>query len=118
MRSGVSSISARDGMTLFDIAVDPPALWAEQRLGGWPGSAAGICANTWERLEKSSCARVEIYRYPNARHTFDQQSLSSLRQGPQGSVGYNSESAVLAWTRTMEFLGKTIGLRIATNPVR
>ena len=32
MRIGVSSISARDGMTLFDIAVDPPALWAEQRL--------------------------------------------------------------------------------------
>ena len=72
----------------------------------WPGSEPEVCSALWERLK----GPVEKYLYPEATHTFDDPRLAGGRKGPLGVVGYHKASADLAWTRTVEFLRRSLDL--------
>ena len=78
-----------------------------------PGSRADLCTPVYDRLV-SSGGPVEIHRYPNAYHLFD--DPRNIQRGGRAIGGYDSQATELAWQRTMAFLRKRLDLPTGSNP--
>ena len=110
---------------IYDIDNDDSIFWETWIEGFWEamvlrpdgwldiGATAALCAPVYDRLVNSG-GPVEIHRYPNAYHLFD--DPRNIQRGGRVTGGYDSQATELAWQRTMTFLRTRLDLPPPGNP--